>query len=271
MSKKPPPTKRTLCHLRQMKATGEKITMLTAYDATFARVFSEAGLDVILVGDTLGMIIGGHDTTLPVTVADVQYHVQNVARAKPHSLIIGDMPFLSYSNEKEAIKNAKRLMQSGAEMIKIEGGEWLLPTIEKMNTLGIPVCTHLGLTPQSIHLLGGYKIQGRQEEQAAAIQRAALAQEKAGAQMLVLECVPHTLACQITQSLNIPVIGIGAGVHCDGQVLVSYDMLGLNPQINLRFVRNFLNGQNEGIPGAVKEYIRQVKSSTFPGLEQSFT
>ncbi len=261
----------TLTHLLKMKKQGEKITMLTAYDATFSKLFSDVGVEVILIGDTLGMVIGGHKTTIPVTIEDMIYHIQNVCRPQPRSLILGDMPFLSYTNPEKALENAGRLMQAGAEMVKLEGGAWLTPIIEQLSEKGIPVCAHLGLTPQSVHFFGGYKVQGRGKEQGEEIVRAAMTQEKAGAKMLVLECIPYLLAQEITAAVNIPVIGIGAGPYCDGQVLVTYDMLGLNPYMNLTFVRNFLQGQNDGIQGAVKEYIRQVKSAEFPNLEQSFS
>jgi 3-methyl-2-oxobutanoate hydroxymethyltransferase len=261
----------TLARLLKMKQRSEKITVLTAYDATFAKLFSELGIDIILVGDTLGMVVGGHETTIPVTMEDMVYHIRSVCRARPLPFIIGDMPFLSYPNPEEALENAGLLMQAGAEMVKVEGGAWLIPIIEQLSEKGIPVCAHLGLTPQSVHILGGYKVQGRDANQAEAILHAALAQEKAGAKMLVLECVPYLLAQEITQAVSIPVIGIGAGPYCDGQVLVTHDMLGLNPYMTLTFVRNFMAGQTEGIQGAIKDYIRQVKSGEFPTLEHSFS
>lgn len=267
----PQPLKRiNLNHLHKMKQQGEKITMLTAYDATFAKLFSDAGIEILLVGDTLGMVVGGHDTTVPVTIEEIVYHIKNVSRAKPRSLILGDMPFLSYSSIEKALETTTCLMQAGAEMVKMEGGAWLLPMVSQLTERGIPVCAHLGLTPQSIHAFGSYKVQGRQEEEGLTILDAAIAHEQAGAKMLVLECIPYLLAQKITAAVNIPVIGIGAGPHCDGQVLVSYDMLGLTPHMNLTFVKNFLTDTTQGIHGAVIEYIRQVKNGEFPTLKQSF-
>ncbi|MDF3054926.1 MAG: panB [Gammaproteobacteria bacterium] len=261
----------TLSHLKKMKARHEKIAMLTGYDATFSKLLSDAGLDVILVGDTLGMTIGGHSTTVPVTLQDMIYHTQNVCRAQPKSLIIVDMPYMSYANPDIAIENAARLMQAGGELIKLEGGVWLKSTIEKLTERGIPICAHLGLTPQSIHMIGGYKVQGRETQKAKELLETALSHQASGAQMLILECVPWQLSQEITQTLDIPVIGIGAGPHCDGQVLVTYDMLGMTPGKPFTFVKNFLLEQTQGISAAVKDYIRAVKTGTFPTLEHSFS
>lgn len=261
----------TLSSLQKLKQKAEKITCLTVYDATFAQLLNEAGIELLLVGDTLGMTIGGHRTTLPVTVNDIAYHTRCVHRADPSAVIMADMPFASYTDPNKALKNAAYLMQAGAQIVKLEGGIWLTETIQRLAEQGIPTCAHLGLTPQSVHLLGGYKVQGRDSKQAQQILETALQLEKAGAKLLVLECVPYLLAREITQSLNIPTIGIGAGPHCDGQVLVLHDMLGLTAGKPFTFVQNFLTGQTEGVQGAIKAYIRDVKSGKFPTLEQSFT
>lgn len=265
------PRRITLSHLQKMKQQGEKITCLTVYDATFARLLSHAGIELLLVGDSSGMVIAGHQTTVPVTVKDMVYHTRNVSRTQPASLIISDLPFLSYTHTEQALANAARLMQAGAEMIKIEGSLWLKPIVEQLSEKGVPVCVHLGLTPQSVHLFGGYKVQGRDPTKAAQMLACARTLEKAGAQLLVLECIPYSLAQEITQAVSIPTIGIGAGPYCDGQVLVTQDMLGLTAGKPLVFVKNFLDGQTAGVLGAVKEYIRQVKASEFPSLEQSFS
>ena len=264
------PRRIMLGSLQKMKQKGEKITCLTAYDATFAKLLADAGIELLLVGDSSGMVIAGHPTTVPVTVKDMVYHTHNVCRAQPTSLILSDLPFLAYSNTEQALRNAARLMQAGAEMIKIEGGLWLTPIVEQLSEKGVPVCVHLGLTPQSVHIFGGYKIQGRDAVKAEQILAAAITLEKAGAQVLVLECIPYQLAQKITQAVSIPTIGIGAGPYCDGQVLVTQDMLGLTGGKPLVFVKNFLDGQTAGVTGAVKEYIRQVKAGEFPTLEQSF-
>lgn len=261
----------TLTSLQKLKDSQTKITCLTCYDASFARLLSAAGTEILLVGDTLGMIIGGHDTTIPVTIDDMVYHTANVKRANPCSLILGDMPFLSYSNVPQALENAGRLMQAGAEMIKMEGGSWLLPIVEQCTQKGIPFCGHLGLTPQSVNVLGGFKIQGREPDKAKTIVNDALALQKAGAKMLVLECVPYSLAQEITSLLTIPVLGIGAGPYCDGQILVTTDMLGISQEDKpYKFVHNFLIGQTNGIQGAVAQFIDHVKTQKFPTLEHSF-
>lgn len=264
-------SKITLSHIQTMKQTAEKITVLTAYDASFAQLLSDEGVDVLLVGDSLGTVVSGHTSTVPVTLNDVVYHTRCVARANIRSLIIADLPYMSYINVQKALDSATQLMQAGAEMVKLEGGFWLVDTIKELTQKGVPVCAHLGLTPQSVHLLGGYKVQGRHEDDAARILQDAKNLEQAGARMLVLECIPHTLAARVSQALTIPVIGIGAGVDCDGQVLVVYDMLGLTPGKPLKFVRNFMADQNNGIQGAVKNYVQQVKNKQFPTLEHSFS
>lgn len=261
----------TLSHLYRMKQNAEKITCLTAYDATLAHVLSASGIEILLVGDTLGMTMGGHATTVPVTVDDMVYHTHNVCRADPESLVLVDMPFLSYTDPETALKTAGRLMQAGAQIVKLEGGAWLAANVQRLSEQGIPACVHLGLTPQSVHIFGGYKIQGRDPLQAKDIFDAAVTLQNAGAKLLVLECVPHVLAEKIRDTLAIPVMGIGAGPNCDGQILVTHDMLGLTPGKPLTFVKNFLMGQTEGVQGAIKAFIHQVKSGVFPNLEQSFT
>jgi len=260
----------TLSHLQRLKQKGEKITCLTVYDATFAKVLDKAGIEILLIGDTLGMTIGGYDSTLPVTVDDLVYHTGCVKRANPNAVIMSDLPFATYATPEKALENAARLMQAGSEIVKLEGGDWLSETIQHLARQGIPVCAHLGLTPQSVNLLGGYKVQGRDSAQAQQILDTALTLEKAGAKLLVLECVPYLLAEEISKALTIPTIGIGAGPYCDGQVLVLHDMLGITSEKTFTFVQNFLEGQKEGVQGAVKAYIDHVKAGKFPSLAQSF-
>lgn len=261
----------TLSHLQSLKEKGEKITCLTTYDATFAHVSSEAGIELMLVGDSLGTTIGGHPTTVSTTLDEMVYHTRCVCRGNPKALVMVDLPFMSYRTPEKALENAAHLMQAGAEVVKLEGGVWLTDTVQRLAEQGIPSCGHLGLTPQSIHLLGGYKVQGRDVEQAQKILEAALALEKAGIKLLVLECIPYSLAKEITEAVRIPTIGIGSGPYCDGQVLVLHDMLGLTPGKPFTFVQNFLVGQTEGAQGAIKSYVKNVKSGAFPSLTQSFT
>lgn len=254
----------TMRRLREMCAAAEKIAMLTCYDATFARVLDEAGVDVLLVGDSLGMVAQGHQTTLAVSVEDMVYHTTCVARGNGHALIIADMPFGSYHESiEQAIRNAARLMQAGAHMVKLEGGGWTTPTVRALVERGMPVCAHLGFTPQSVHTLGGYRIQGRDEAAANAIREHARALVDAGAEMLVLELLPAVLARELTNSLPVPVIGIGAGAGCSGQVLVLHDMLGLTRGKQPRFVRNFAE-TGLSVEGAVGLYVSEVKSGRFP-------
>ena len=260
----------TVRTVKQMKQRGEKIACLTAYDATFAAVLDAAGMDVILVGDSLGMVIQGHQTTVPVTVDDMIYHAKAVARGARRALRIVDMPFMSYVDSAHAMANAARLMQEGgAQMVKLEGGETQVEIVRQLDAHGIPVCAHLGLQPQSIHKLGGYRVQGRDEPGAKMMLDAASALEAAGAELLVLECIPAALAAQITMNTSIPVIGIGAGVSCDGQVLVLQDILGISLDKAPRFTRNFLTGAT-GIPDAIEQYVRAVKDKRFPSAEHSF-
>ena len=254
-----------------MKRRGEKITCLTAYDFSFAALLDHAGVDIVMVGDSLGMVVQGHESTLPVSVADMVYHCRCVARGAARALVVGDMPFLSYQESPQrALASAGRLMQrGGAQVVKLEGGEPMAETVRFLTERGIPVCAHLGLTPQSVHQLGGYRVQGREATGAERIRRDAGLLQQAGAGLLVLEAVPAELAKAITAELEIPTIGIGAGPDCDGQVLVLYDVLGIYPRPSPKFTRNFLDGA-ASIEGAVKRYIAAVKSGEFPGPEHSF-
>ncbi len=259
----------TLTRLREMHANGEPIAMLTAYDASFARLLDASGVDCVLVGDSLGTVIQGERWTLPVTLADVAYHTRCVARGLDAAYLIADMPYATFQvSPQAAFENAAHLMQAGAQMVKVEGGAWLAPTIEFLVERGVPVCAHLGLTPQSVHALGGYRIQGKSEESAAQLLRDAEAVATAGAAMLVLELIPAALAGQISARLPIPTIGIGAGRDCGGQVLVLYDMLDVFPGKKPRFVRNFMLGQ-ASIGDAISAYVHAVKDRTFPGAEHA--
>lgn len=254
--------------LLAMKQRGEKIACLTAYDASFSALCDEAGIDAILVGDSLGMVIQGQTTTLPVKLDDMIYHTRCVANACKHALVIADLPFMTYATPEMAAQNAARLIQTGnAQIVKLEGAK--IEIIEFLVAQGICVCGHLGLLPQFIHQLGGYKVQGKIESTAQKLLDDALKIQKAGAAMLVLECVPAELAWQITQQLTIPVIGIGAGNACDGQVLVLYDMLGISMGKRPRFSKDFLSGSCS-IEHAIENYVQAVKNGDFPTLEHSF-
>jgi len=260
----------TLTQLRQLKKESKKITCLTAYDASFARLIEQANVDILLVGDSLGMVIQGHNTTLPVTVDDMIYHCQQVYRGCSQAWLIVDMPFMSYATPDTALKSAARLMREGqAQMVKLEGGGWLVETVQILTERGIPVCAHLGLTPQSVHQIGGYRVQGKTERGAACIRDDAVALQTAGASLLILECVPGNLAAEITALLDIPVIGIGAGVECDGQVLVLYDILGITPGKRPSFSKDFLQ-ETGSIPAALSAFVSAVKEGTFPGPEHTF-
>lgn len=259
----------TLNTLMEMKKNGEKIACLTAYDAAFSRLLDQSNVDVMLVGDSLGMVLHGEDTTLKVTMNDMIYHTRLVKSACKHSLVVSDMPFMSYATPAQALGNAARLIrEGGAEVVKLEGGARFADTIKHLNDHGIPVCAHLGLTPQSVHKLGGYHVQGKDKETADRIFRDAGILAEAGTSMLVLECVPHQLACDITKAIPIPVIGIGAGSECDGQVLVLYDILGITDR-KLRFSKNFLES-GLSIQAAIENYVTAVKSGEFPAKEHQF-
>jgi len=260
----------TLPRLREMRAKGEPIAMLTCYDASFARLLDASGVDCVLVGDSLGMVIQGRHDTLPVTIDEMAYHTRCVARGLGAAWLIADMPFGSYqAGPAQALAGAVALMQAGAKMVKLEGGEWLAPTVAFLVERGIPVCAHLGLTPQSVHALGGYRVQGRSEEEAGRLLADARALDSAGAAMLVLELVPSALAERVTQAVGMPTIGIGAGSGVSGQVLVLHDMLDVYPGRKPRFVRNFMQGQ-PGIGAAVAAYVAAVKDRSFPAPEHGY-
>ena len=255
--------------LKAFKQSGEKITCLTAYDASFAKMFDQCSVDVILVGDSLGNVIQGGENTLGVTMEDMIYHTQSVSKSIQDALLIADMPYQSYDSAEQTLENAQRLIDAGAQMVKFEGGREHEASFEILQANGVPVCGHLGLQPQSVIEMGGYKVQGRDDESAKRIIDDALALESWGVQTLVLECVPAELAKKASQAISIPTIGIGAGVDCDGQVLVSYDMLGINTGHMPKFVKNFLKG-NSDIQGAVNAFIDAVKNQSFPGDEHSY-
>ena len=259
----------TTSTLIQLKQKGEKISALTAYDASFAKMFDEQLIDVILIGDSLGMVLRGDDDTLSVSVDNIAYHTACVRKGTTRAFVIADMPFMSYATTELAYTNAAKLMTSGASMVKVEGGEWLTSTISSLVERGIPVCGHLGLTPQSVHVLGGFKVQGREHEQAQKIIDSAINLEKAGIQLLVLECVPSAMAKRISEALTIPVIGIGAGVDTDGQILVMHDMFGISANYMPKFSKNYLADCSD-MRAAVSKYIEDVKTKRFPGPEHSF-
>ncbi len=254
----------TLHRLREMHAAGEPISVLTCYDAAFARVLDHAGVDCLLIGDSLGMVLQGLTSTVPVTLADMAYHVRCVAQGNRSAWIIGDLPFGSYQqSQAQAMESATVLMQAGAHMVKLEGGGWTADTVHFLTQRGIPVCAHLGLTPQSVHALGGYRIQGRDDESAATLRLNAQQLADAGAAMLVLELMPSAVGAAITASLPIPTIGIGAGSDCSGQVLVLHDMLGLGHGKQPRFVRDFMQG-SPSVEAAIRTYVADVKARRFP-------
>ena len=260
----------TLSTLQRMKTANEKIAVLTAYDAGFARLAESAGVEVILVGDSLGMVVQGHDSTLPVTVEEMVYHTAMVNRGCSKPLLVADMPFMSHGTPRQALDNAGRLMkEGGAHMVKLEGGHAQVETVRHLTDRAVPVCAHLGLLPQSIHQLGGYKVQGRDSHSAERILSDAHELQQAGAQMLVLECIPEILAKEISLALDIPVIGIGAGRGCDGQVLVLHDMLGITPGKAPGFSRNFMEKEN-GIETAMRAFVDAVHNGEFPAEEHCF-
>ena len=253
-----------------MAEQGDKITMLTCYDASFAALLDAAGVDTLLIGDSLGMVIQGHDTTLPVTLEQAAYHTACVARGSKRAMVIADMPFATFQvSPEQAFANAAQLMAAGAQMVKLEGGETMAPTARFLTERGIPVCGHIGLTPQSVHQLGGYKVQGREAGAAERLLADARALDKAGAALLVLEAMPAALASQVTAAVATPTIGIGAGVDCAGQVLVLYDMLDVYPGKKARFVKNFLV-RGGSIQVAVEAFVREVKAKKYPGSEHGF-
>ncbi|KAA1170708.1 3-methyl-2-oxobutanoate hydroxymethyltransferase [Marinobacter salinexigens] len=259
----------TINTLREFKEKGEAFSVLTSYDATFAQVVSEAGVDAILIGDSLGMVLQGNDSTLPVTLDEMVYHTACVAKGNKGSLIMADMPFMTYGTVEAALENAAELMRAGAHMVKLEGTDWMKDTIAALSERGVPVCAHLGLTPQFVNKFGGYKVQGRDEKAAEMMIEHACELVAAGADVILLECVPAPLAARITQAVKAPVIGIGAGADTDGQVLVVHDMLGLTPGRKPKFVKNFL-AEADSVQGAIEAYVKAVKDRTFPAEEHTF-
>jgi len=259
----------SITKLLAMHVEQEKITMLTAYDSTMSALLNRCGVEVILIGDSLGNVIQGHSSTTPVTVEQMTYHTECVARSNTHAFLIADLPFASYGDPVQALDSAAALMRAGADMVKLEGGDWQVDIIRYLVERSVPVCAHLGLLPQSVHLLGGYKVQGKSKDAATHMLEQAIACQEAGAQMVVLEAIPSSLGEKITAELHIPTIGIGAGPDCSGQVLVLQDMLGISPGKPPKFVKNFMEGHHS-IEAAVKAYVREVKSGKFPGPEYGF-
>ena len=259
----------TVNTLQKMKAEGEKIAMLTAYESSFAALMDNAGVDVLLVGDSLGMAVQGRQSTLPVSLRDMCYHTECVARGTKNAMIVSDLPFGAYQQSKEqAFVAAAELMAAGAHRVKLEGGVWMAETTEFLQMRGIPVCAHIGLTPQSVFAFGGYRVQGRGDK-AEALLNDAKAHDAAGAAIVLMECVPAELAKKVTETVSCPTIGIGAGVDCDGQVLVMHDMLGIFPGKTAKFVKNFMQGK-DSVQAAVKAYVEEVKAKTFPSVEHIF-
>lgn len=258
----------TINTLRAMKARAEKFVTVALYDAPMAAMAQRTGVEVLLVGDSLGMTVLGYDSTIPVTMEQMIYHVEAVKRGNSLSLIMGDLPFMTYANPEQAMANAARVMRAGANMVKIEGGEWLCDTVKQLTERGIPVCAHLGLTPQSVNIFGGFRVQGKNQEQADKILHDAKCLDQAGADLLVLECVPQALAKTITENVSMPTIGIGAGRDTDAQVLVINDILGLTPQPP-KFSKNFLVEAGD-IPNALLKYAKDVKEGRFPSAEHIF-
>ena len=259
-----------LIDLKSRRASGDRIVMLTCYDASFTRMLDDCGVDVLLIGDSLGMVLQGHSSTLPVTMDQMVYHTECVARAKPKAWILADMPFGSYQESPaQAYANAARLIAAGAQMVKIEGGGWLAPTVEFLTQRGIPVCAHLGLTPQSVHQLGGYRVQGRDQSAADQLIADAKQLEASGADMVLVELIPTPVGARLTESLKVPTIGIGAGPHMTGQVLVLHDILDVTPGKKARFAKNYMRGAGS-IREAVSRYVQEVKSGAYPGPEHGF-
>ena len=260
----------TLAQLKARRDNGERIVMLTCYDASFSTLLDQCGVDILLIGDSLGMVLQGHDSTLPVTLQDMAYHVSCVARAKPKAWILADMPFASYQvSPEQAYANAATLMSAGAQMVKLEGGAWLAPTVKFLSERSIPVCAHLGLTPQSVHALGGYRVQGRSQSAADQLIADATLLESNGADMVLVELIPTPLGKRLTESLKVPTIGIGAGPHMTGQVLVLHDILDISPGKKARFVKNYLQGAGS-IQEAVSRFVAEVKSGAYPQPQHGF-
>jgi 3-methyl-2-oxobutanoate hydroxymethyltransferase len=260
----------TIPSLNAMRAAGNPIVMLTCYDASFAALMDRCGVHILLIGDSLGMVCNGHNSTLPVTVAEVAYHTASVARGSKNAMIVADLPFGAYATKEAAFDNSVKLMQAGAHMVKLEGGAWLADTIKFLTERAVPVCAHLGLTPQSVHQLGGYKVQGKTTESADLLKADAKLLQDAGASLLVLEAIPAGLGKEVTDLLSMPTIGIGAGPDCSGQVLVMHDMLGVCPGRKAKFVKNFMDGQVTTIEGAVSAYVNAVTDHSFPAPEHCF-
>ncbi len=257
--------------LQKMKADGEAIACLTAYDASFSMLVDAAGTDLVLVGDSLGMVIQGHDTTIPVTVTDIIYHTKNVARGLSRAFLVADMPFMSYADPGQALENSVLLMQEGgAMMIKLEGGEGQLDVVEHLARHDIPVCAHIGLKPQSVHKIGGFRVQGREPEQAKKMLESAKHLQDCGADIVLLECVPNEVGEAIHDGIDLPVIGIGAGPHVDGQILVLYDILDITPGRKPKFVRNFMTGADTPLE-AIRGYVKAVKDRSYPAPEHCFS
>jgi 3-methyl-2-oxobutanoate hydroxymethyltransferase len=260
----------TVPQLHELARKGEKLVMLTCYDSSFAKVSDEAGVEILLIGDSLGMVVQGHDSTLPVTLGEMEYHVRLVARGSSRAMVVADMPFGSYQESPaQAFGSAARLMAAGAGMVKLEGGAVMVETTRFLVDRGIPVCAHIGLTPQSVHTLGGYKVQGKTDDGAERLVADAKALEGAGAAIVLMEAMPAGVAKRVTEALAVPTIGIGAGVDVGGQVLVVYDMLDIYPGRKARFVKNFLQGA-PSVKAAIEAYVKAVKAKTFPGPEHSF-
>ncbi|HEX4780817.1 MAG TPA: 3-methyl-2-oxobutanoate hydroxymethyltransferase [Usitatibacter sp.] len=256
--------------LQERARGGEKLVMLTCYDASFARISDDAGVDMLLIGDSLGMVVEGHDSTLPVTIEATEYHVRCVARGSDRALVIGDMPFGSFQESPaQAFHNAARLVAAGAQMVKLEGGAVMAETTKFLVDRGIPVCAHIGLTPQSVNTLGGYRVQGKQDGAAERLLEDARVNEQAGAAFVLMEAMPAALARRVSESLTVPTIGIGAGPDVSGQVLVNYDMLDIYPGRKARFVKNFMQGA-PSVKAAIEAYVKAVKAKSFPGPEHSF-
>jgi 3-methyl-2-oxobutanoate hydroxymethyltransferase len=260
----------TILHLQERARAGEKLVMLTAYDASFAKISEEAGVDMLLIGDSLGMVVQGHDSTLPVTLDDIEYHVRCVARGSSRALIVADLPWATFQESPAvAYRSSARIIAAGAQMVKIEGGAAMVETTRFLVERGVPVCAHIGLTPQSVHTLGGYRVQGRKEDAAERLIRDARALQDAGAAIVLMEAMPAAVARRVTEALEVPTIGIGAGPDVSGQVLVVYDMLDIYPGRKARFVKNFLEGA-PSVKAGIEAYVRAVKAKTFPAPEHCF-